>query len=119
MNGKVLDVERGSTNPGAKVIMYRKKSPPAKNQLWYMDQQGIIRSALNDFALHASGSGHHISLHPFNGGQEQQWRNQGNKIVNNSGECLDIKGANHGDGVEVVSWQYKGSQNQHWRIQYV
>lgn len=51
----MLDIERGNSNPDAKVIMYKKKSPPGRNQLWYIDQQGIIRSALNDFALQGHG----------------------------------------------------------------
>jgi hypothetical protein len=53
MNGLVLDVKHNNANPGAEVIMWNKKSPPARNQLWYADQQGFIRSALNDFALDA------------------------------------------------------------------
>jgi len=54
MHGKVLDVRRGNKDPGAEVIVFGKHSPPSKNQLWYSDQQGCIRSALNDFALDAS-----------------------------------------------------------------
>jgi len=54
MHGKVLDVRGGNKNPGANVIVYGKNSPPSKNQLWYTDQQGFIRAALNDFALDAS-----------------------------------------------------------------
>ena len=54
MHGKVMDVRGGNKDPGAHVIVYSKHSSPAKNQLWYLDQQGFIRSALNDFALDAS-----------------------------------------------------------------
>jgi len=54
MHGKVLDVRGASKDPGASIIVYSKNSPPAKNQLWYLDHQGFIRSAINDFALDAS-----------------------------------------------------------------
>ena len=58
MHGKVLDVRGGNKAPGAHVIVYGKHSPPSKNQMWYLDQQGFIRSALNDFALDASKVSH-------------------------------------------------------------
>jgi len=54
MHGKALDVRGGCKDPGTNVIVYSKHSPPSKNQLWYMDQQGFMRSSLNDFALDAS-----------------------------------------------------------------
>jgi len=54
MHGKVLDVRGGNKDPGANVIVYGKHSPPSKNQLWYLDHQGLIRSTINDFALDAS-----------------------------------------------------------------
>ena len=56
MHRKVLDIEGGSSAPGARVIVWPKKtSGDRHNQLWYFDEQGIIRSALNDFALTAEG----------------------------------------------------------------
>jgi hypothetical protein len=53
MNSLVLDVKGANASPGADVIMWNRKQQPSKNQLWYLDHQGIIRSALNDFALEA------------------------------------------------------------------
>ena len=64
MHQKVLDVRGGKKDPGANVIVYRKNSPPSKNQLWYVDQQGYMRSALNDFALDASKSDAHFVVKP-------------------------------------------------------
>jgi len=56
MHGKVLDVEGGSTSPGARVIVWPKNTcGNRQNQLWYFDENGLIRSALNDFALTAEG----------------------------------------------------------------
>jgi len=54
MHNKVLDINGGSSAPGAKVIVWPKKTGgDHRNQLWYFDEGGIIRSALNDFALTA------------------------------------------------------------------
>ena len=56
MHQKVLDIEGGSKSPGARVIVWPKKvSSDCQNQLWYFDENGIIRSALNDFALTSEG----------------------------------------------------------------
>lgn len=119
LNGLVLDVKGNNANPGAEVIMWNRKQQPAKNQLWYADQQGVIRSALNDFAIDAS-HGNKVKLEPFNGSPNQIWVLEGNKITNRgTGNCLDICGENHNPGAELCSWRFKDSRNQHWRIEYV
>jgi len=46
MNGKVMDIEGGKTQCGAKVIMWDQSG--ADNQLWFEDRYGNIRSKLND-----------------------------------------------------------------------
>lgn len=119
MHKKVMDIEKENASPGAAVIMCSKKRPPAKSQLWYADQQGVIRSALNDFALRGHTSERQLKLHPFYGNPKQMWRFQGRRIVNQLGLCLDIRGAVHDDGTEVIAYQYKGSKNQHWSAEYV
>ena len=53
MNNLVIDVKGENAGPGAELVMWHRKHPHAKNQLWYQDNQGIIRSALNDFAIDA------------------------------------------------------------------
>jgi hypothetical protein len=119
MHGKVIDIQGANAGEGSHIIVYGKNSHPSKNQLWYFDQQGVIRSALNDMALSSKGNGHGIKTGNFNGQPHQQFRIDGNRILNPNGECLDIKGASHSDSAEVISYQYKGSPNQHWRIEYV
>ena len=57
MNGKVLDIEGGSTQPGSKVVMYDQKvAKDGDNQLWFEDRYGNIRSKLNE-RLILDGSG--------------------------------------------------------------
>lgn len=118
LNNKVLDICGGNPSAGAGVIVYPKKSPPARNQLWYFDPQGVIHSALNDFVLESQGAVQ-VRAMPFLGHSYQQWTVVGNRIVSKRGECLDIKGAQTRDGAEVISFAYKASANQHWRLEFV
>ena len=56
MHGKVLDIKYASSKPGAELIMYEKKGGnDINNQLWYEDQDGVVKSKLNHFAIDASG----------------------------------------------------------------
>jgi hypothetical protein len=119
MNCKVLDIRGDSPVSGAQVVMWPKKPGHCANQLWYFDEQGIIRSALNNFALEARVSGANATMMPFTGDPHQCWKYVGNRIMKNQHECLDIRGESKKDGAEVISYQYKGSANQHWRLEYV
>ncbi len=61
MNGKMVDISGANTDPEAEVIMYGQNG--ADNQQWYQDEEGIIRSKINDFALDASGRlSHNINI---------------------------------------------------------
>jgi len=121
MNGKVLDINKGHARPGADVIMFHRKMDRSPNQLWYIDHTGIIRSMLNDFALEAKGQGDKFEMEPFNGTPRQQWVFEGRRIVNRMfpSECMDIERADNRDEAHVICWPYKGSANQHWRLDYV
>lgn len=118
MHGKVLDIEGGSSSPGARVIVWPKKaSGDRQNQLWYFDENGLIRSALNDFALTAEDSD--ICMMPFNNRPPQQWRLVGNHIMRNQRDCLDIARQDRSNGAKLISFPYKGQVNQHWHLEYV
>jgi len=60
MNDKVLDIQGGESDPGAKVVMYDQKETDdddVDNQLWFEDRYGNIRSKLNPrLVLDASGN---------------------------------------------------------------
>jgi len=116
-DGKVLDIKGGQGNRGDDIILWGRNQ--GKNQRWYLDQQGFIRSALNDYAINAA-AGQKAEVEPFNGGPNQQWVTEGNRVVNRAnGECLDIYSAHKHDGATVGSWRWKDSPNQQWRIEYV
>jgi hypothetical protein len=119
LNGKVLDVKGGDKSPGTPAIMWAKNSPASKNQLWYADEHGYIRSVLTDFALDAE-TGKNVHLQPFNGGPTQQWVVDGNSIKNKSNsEVLDIVANNADNGAELCSYKHHGHKNQQWRIEHV
>lgn len=119
MNGKVVDIEGGNSSHGARIIMWDRHGTPKKNQLWYVDQQGCIRSALNDMAFSNGGHSHGLKMHPASGDPRSQWMVEGRKIGNRVGECLDISRKNPSNGAELISYSYKDSNNQHWRIDYI
>jgi len=111
MHGKALDIEGGNTNPGAKLIVWDRHQPPSKNQMFYADQQGFIRSAMNDFALDA-GAGQQVTLQPFNGGANQQWVMEVNVVKNRAtGEVFDIAGGSRDNGAKVLSYRVNNGPN--------
>nr|UCK81496.1 ricin lectin domain-containing protein 5 [Arenicola marina] len=114
LNGKVLDVKGGSTAPGTPVIMWQRKPGAANNQLWYLGDQNVIFSTLNGMALKNNGT--YMCLTPYDPQGNQRWALVGERIINlaHPHRCLDISGANSGDGAKVIAYDYKGSSNQHW-----
>lgn len=115
-NGEVLDISHDDARPGAPVITWQRKMARCPNQLWFCDQTGVIRSALNDFALEARAL-ESFRMMPYTGQPDQQWIFAGNRIVNRvrPTECLtDREGERpcHAKG-------YKGKPRQHWRVEMV
>jgi hypothetical protein len=121
LNGYAVDINGANRSAGANVIVWTCKRDKSPNQLWYLDPTGNLRSALNEFAPQSNGQGDKFTMQTFNASSQQQWTIQGNKIVNkgNPSLCLDIEGGKNEQGVNLISWPYKGSANQHWRIEYV
>jgi len=119
MNGKVLDVAGAKKDPGAKVCVYDKHTPNAPNQLWYIDNSGYIRSALNDLTFVNAKAGYDLKMQVPSGDPRNQWTFHGLKVGNRAGECLDIQGASNSNGADVCSYEYKDQKNQHWIQQYV
>lgn len=119
MNGKVLDITQAQMEPGAKIVMWERHQPPEKNQLWYLDGQGFIRSSLNDLAISNAGMGKPIVTAPFTNVPRCQYVFQGNKVMNKAGEYLDIAEEKTNDGAEVVSYELNDRDNQHWRQRFI
>jgi len=118
MHGQVVDIAKGSKDAGAHICMWTKHAPAAKNQLWYVDPQGSIKSALNDMQFSSAKSGESLHMQQ-NSDARSQWSFQGEKIVNRAGECLDIKGGKDDKGTELCGYEYKNNKNQHWSQEFV
>lgn len=114
----VVDISGGDRDKGTKIIMYTKNDDVQRNQLWYLDKQGYIRSDLNDMVFANEEPGDKLKMEPFSNNPRSQWVIDGKKIVNRTGEVLDIRGEKEKEGAELCSFQYKGTPNQHWKIQY-
>lgn len=118
LHGKVVDIVNGSKDAGTKICVYDKHPSHSKNQLWYLDQQGNIRSALNDMQFSSPKSGESLHMQQ-NSDARSQWSFQGEKVVNHAGECLDIRGGSNDKGAELCGYEYKNQKNQHWTQEFV
>jgi len=119
---KVLDIEGGSKQPGARVILYPKKGGGgASNQLWFEDPYGNIRSKHNDKLVLDASSGVLKTGEYHDGRPSVFWAVDGNKIVNRQSpnEVLDLKGACTDNGTEVCPWAHHGNANQQWHLDLV
>lgn len=114
--GKALDVADCNSSAGANVVMWDFNG--GDNQTWYEDNNGAIRSKLNDFAIDVSGGS--AQLYPFNGSGSQMWCKSGQAILNrfDAGQCIDVKDNSDDNGAELCQWGYKGSDNQHFDFEY-
>lgn len=117
MDSKVVDIKGNSPAPGTPICMYNINKQ--KNQLWYLDQSGFIRSSLNDFVFHGDEMGHSLKMVPFSSNPKHQWRVEGDKIMNGVGQCLDIRGGKCSNGSELCAYTFKNKENQRWIIQYL
>jgi len=55
MNGKVVDIQGDNAGEDVKIITWHKHREPKRNQLWYMDNEGFLRSALNHMSFRNQG----------------------------------------------------------------
>ena len=53
-NNKVLDVRGDDASAGASLIIYDRKPVVSANQVWYEDEQGLLRSKLNGYVIDTS-----------------------------------------------------------------
>jgi len=118
LSGMLVDVEGGSTSPGARVIMWPDTGAP--NQLWYEDHiTGTVRSKLNDYCLEMTGSG--AVVNPYHPDEyNQQWTVAEDRIHHreNPASVMDISGSSSDEGADLVAWDFHGGPNQIFVIEY-
>jgi len=120
LHGKVVDVENAKTAAGTKIVMWGKNTPVSKNQLWYVDQQGYVRSAFNDMVFHNTAQAQPLKMAPFDASDPNRlWKIAGPAILNGKSDCLDLSRSNKDNGAELISYKYKSAVNQHWKIVYM
>jgi len=121
----VLEVRKGNVKPGTGVGINSlgRKKEVSPHQLWYIGDDGFLRSKLNDMSLSVTGSDKDIVTAMYNGDPRHQWLVEGNKVVNKMfcNECLTIKKklVRVPDDADVVSTEYEGNPLQHWKLEYV
>jgi len=118
MHGKVVDIHSEDDAAGAKLETWDKASPVKRNQLWYLDAEQFIKSALNDMTFSNKEPGQPLTTDLPSKDMRTIWMFDGNKVVNLAGEVLDIKGAHRFNGTELISYEYNGHSNQHWHIEF-
>jgi len=119
MNGKVVEVEGDDTGPGSKVVMWDKRPGTQARQLWYYDARGFMRSAFNDLTCFTKDAGQGLKTILPSDNMRAMWKFDGNKVINQAGEVLDIRGAKKPNGTEVTSYAYNGQSNQLWKQEFV
>jgi len=119
LNGKVLDIQGENASVGAHVIMYDKNREKKPNQLWYLDNLGLIRSSLSDLAISNKVKGERLSTAMPSADPRTQWFVQGDQLMNRGGEHMDIAGEDKSNGAKVISFDSNGKVNQKWRVEYV
>jgi hypothetical protein len=115
----VLDVEGGSTNAGAKLIIWSPNG--GDNQKFRIDGLSI-KSVKSGKALDAEGGlgqGKRVIQWDPHGQANQQWKydpaTQNIKSVSQN-LVLDVKDGNLRPGGEVILWPPNNGPNQKWRL---
>lgn len=120
MSGMCLEAEAKlvKVKSGAKVVMG--KQDGKDNELWFEDDDGILRSKCKNMGLICEQSqGAQFILREYKKDDPQmQWIIMPNKSIANLSEpsnVLDIKGRSSQKGAPVVVWQWTGTDNQQWQ----
>jgi hypothetical protein len=129
-SGKVLDVDGGSVQDGAKVQQWTDHG--GANQQWSFEAVGPVNGqpayklvcANSGKVLDVTGgslqAGAAVVQWPYQGGANQQWYvlDVGNSTCTiqsvGSGKVLDVEGASLQDGAQVLQWDDHNGANQHW-----
>ena len=112
-----LDVEKGSEEDGANVILYELNGNP--NQIWTLDET-TIKSVKSGKVLDIEGGedeGHKIIQHSPNGGDNQKWYWHPDATIRSEhGLCLDIEGGKIENKTPIIALPCNGGISQKWKI---
>jgi len=54
-NCGVLEIEYGNARPGGKIVSDKPRPDRPAHQQWFVDNDGVIRSRMNEYALESKG----------------------------------------------------------------
>jgi len=117
--GKVLDIQGGSKQQGAKLILWPFHG--GLNQQFKFDEHGFITSVHSGLVLDVetgAKQGNHIIQFPKHGGENQLWRihRDGTIRLENNNLVVDIQNGSTADGAALIAWPHHGQTNQRFRI---
>eukprot|EP01126_Amoeba_proteus_P054531 TRINITY_DN6715_c0_g1_i3.p1 TRINITY_DN6715_c0_g1~~TRINITY_DN6715_c0_g1_i3.p1 ORF type:complete len:808 (-),score=160.56 TRINITY_DN6715_c0_g1_i3:68-2419(-) len=119
-NNLVLDVQGGSQNKGAHLIIHPLHGG-ANQQFIYRD--GFIRPVSNqNLVLDVAGGlgqGHDVIQWDPHGGVNQKFVFHQNGSIGVGNLVLDIFEGRNTPGTKVIVWSHHGGANQRWRVNYV
>jgi len=118
----VLEVQNGNARPGAKLVIDKRRTDKPSQQRWFLDESGVIRSGVNEYALESKDGGDKVCLMPYTGDARQQWIMKDNRIINKllASDCVALKKVFFlSDDSDVIVTRYEGKAYQHWRMEYL
>ncbi|KAG2204978.1 hypothetical protein INT47_002602 [Mucor saturninus] len=128
-NGRVLDVDEGSTEDDAKIIVYTQKTDDCSNQLWYFED-GYFINAKSAKALDIRGGEMESESQIIQYAQKmteeaanQKWGIDGDGYIYCQARedlVLDIEGGEDNDGVPVILYEKRVGEvaaNQRWCLE--
>jgi len=118
-----MEIPRDSPKPGVSVRLEKRRTDGPAHQLWYVDEKGFIRSKISDLALVGKETGEKIKTGQYSGDARQQWKLDGNRVVNAvfCNVCIGLKKGLvivH-DDADIIACDYQNKPYQHWRAEYI
>ena len=125
LDGFVMDVHGGNTNPGTDVIVYPQNNPASSNQLWTIDNQGYIvsqsSSLVLDFEGDSTAPGTHMVMEARDpNAVRQRWTvtSDGHIVNQENGLVLDVFAGRTDPATSVIAYSQNvpASTNQLWAV---
>lgn len=123
-SGMVMDVQYGSTSPGAKIVQWPLNG--GANQEWTITQAGsgayTLASAQGGLCLEAPADRTQLYQNPCTGLANQQWSlrqlSDGSYTLTNiaSGLLADVSGASKDQAAPVIQYSADNGTNQRWKL---
>lgn len=128
-SAKLMDVQHGSTSPGAPVLQWH--ATGGANQEWLITQTSsgtyTLQSANSGLCLDTPNPANttppvQLVQNTCDGAAHQQWNIQaladGSYTLTNTANGLlaDDASGSTADGTAVIQWQADGGSNQHWKL---